>query len=688
MTSTDRYVRLFAITLFLIAAVGCAKGQAMKHAHSELEAVPFTQVKMEGFWEDRIKIIQKKTIPDLLDLAEEQGKIPNFAIVAGKKDGKIRLHNCPDSDVFKILEGASYSLAWRRNPELEKCVDEIIDLIAAAQQPDGYLNTQFSLPFDHPASPPKDVRHVKVFGYGPNFKWKAKVENWPKGIGQLYCAGHLMEGAVAHWRATGKRNFLNVAIKNADCIYDAFKAGKLEGYADHPQVEIGLFKLYEATGDDKYLELCDWITHNGKFHRPPDMGDGENAKPIEQQRKAWGHGVRINYLYAGATDVCRAMNQPQTREALDSLWHSIVDSRIYVHGGVGGPAHAEQLADDYNLHPTQCYCECCMNIAFGGQWNHRLNLMYGDAKYADLVEVEAYNGGLSGISLDGTKYFYTNKLNLTTRGRNNHMSGSRKRYLFCCPSKLPGFVAGIGRWFYAKDDRGIYVNMYAESQTDVQLNGQSVKLTQKTNYPWSGKVEIEVAPQKAGSFDLCLRIPGWAVKNSHIPGELYHFGNNEQAEIQVTVNGRQTPVGKLDKGYLRLSRKWKQSDKVVLDIAMPIRRVYADQRVIDVRGRVALMRGPLVYCLEGADHDFNVLDMVLEKDALFRTERRRNLLGGVTVIKGHGLVNGRKVEFTAVPYYSWQNRGIGELATWIIEDPEKADRSIGELKKIKHNING
>ncbi len=660
-----------AIACFLAAFAAGPVGAVPPAPHAELQPVTFEHVRIDDpFWSPWIERIQKGTIPDLLEVAEGQGKLDNLRIIAGrKKEGRIQIHNSPDSDLWKIMEGAAYTLAWRHDPELDGVLEELIELYAEAQEEDGYINQMYMLPRDHPQSPPNAEKHRQ--GPGREQRWRGTIEEWSRGIGQLYSAGHLLEAAAAHYRATGKRNFLDIAIRKAENIYRQFPPGKPIEYADHPQIEIGLVKLYEVTGEKKYLELADHIVHHGHHARPPDLGDRESWKPIREQRKAWGHAVRINYIYSGATDLCRHLGQPETREALDSLWHSIVDRRIYLHGGVGGPAHAEQLADDWILDNARTYSECCANIAHG-QWNHRLNLLTGDAKYADLVEIEAYNAGLSGISLEGTEYFYTNLLAVTKQNRRNPHSGVRTRYLFCCPAKLPGFVAGIGRWIYARDERGIYVNMYVGGEARIDRPDGAVRMTQVTRYPWEGSVTLTVEPERASEFDLCLRIPGWA-RGRPMPSDLYRFDDPAPVEWSVTVNGEAVDAKALDKGYVRIARTWQPGDVVELRLPMPVRRVYAHENVTFNRGRVALMRGPVVYCLEGVDHDFSVLDMRLPDDSELRAEHRPDLLGGVTVVRGQGLAGGTEpVEFTAVPYYAWQNRGIDEMTVWVIESAELA----------------
>lgn len=657
-------------------ALADGPGSQPAGVHGRLQAVPFEKVRVDDpFWSPRIETIQDVTIPDLLAIAEEQGKIDNVRLVAGrKKTGRIRMYNSPDSDIWKIMEAASYTLAWRPSAKIEEKLDELIDLYAAAQASDGYINTMFMLPDDHPHSPAGAAK--ARLGYGADQQFKGTIEQWPYGIGQLYCAGHLFESASAHYRATGKRTFLDIAMKMADCVYRRFPPGKPIDYADHPQASLGLVKLYQVTGERKYLALADHIVHHGHHARPPDLGDRESWKPLVEQRKAYGHAVRIHYLYSAATDLCRYLDQPKTRQALESLWHSVVDRRIYVIAGVGGPAHAEQLAEDYVLDNARCYCECCSNIAHG-QWNHRLNLLTGQAGHADLVELMAYNGGLSGISLDGMKYFYTNHLAAGTSGRKGPHSGVRTRYLFCCPSKLPGFVAGIGRWIYAHDDRAIYVNLYVGGSASVDVGGEAVEIAQTTRYPWDGAVKVTLAPARPAAFDVCLRIPGWLRGAGPFPSDLYRFGPGEPPPWTVRVNGKPPATTRLDQGYLRVSRTWRAGDTMELSLPMPVRRVYARKEVQQDRGRVALMRGPVMYCVEAADNaGLSAGSLVLPKDAALKAAHRADLLGGVTVIRGKGLAGGTTpADFTAVPYYAWQNRGVGEMAVWLIEDADQADRA-------------
>jgi uncharacterized protein len=654
-----------------------ARTWAVTYPDSALQDIHFNQVKIDDpFWSERIRSVQEATIPDLLNLAEEEGKLNNFRIVAGRKKGKIGLYNAPDSDVYKVIQDAAYSLAWRRDSPLEKRLDAIIDDIAAAQQPDGYLNTQYTLPFDDPASPPATNQHVRVFGYGPEWRWKSTMKTWPKGYSQLYCAGHLMEAAVAYDRATGKRKLLEAAIRNANDIASVFTLEKIKSYADHPEVEIGLMKLYEVTGDPRYLDLADEFCRYIGFSRPVDLGRGENAKPLAEQRQAYGHCVRTAYIYAGATDVVRAKGAGDLRTALDALWQDVTGRKMYIDGGTGNGAPAEQHGEDFDLPISPTYSETCAAVA-EGQWNHRLNLLSGDARYVDVVELEMWNNALAGISLGGTNYFYANKLNIGTMGRKNEQSGVRRRYLFCCPSKVPGFITGLGRWIYATDGDGLVVNLFVGSEVRCLVAGHEVKLRQESKMPWDGQGNLTVEECGPTPFALKIREPGWIGGSGPTPCGLYSFGPGERPELTLSLNGHRESATPDAHGYVVFKRVWKPGDRIEWRAAMPVRRVYTDERVAANRGRVALMRGPVLYCLEGVDNDFDVLQMELPKSNHLTTAYRPGLLGGVTVLLGEGVMpDGKKVHFTAIPYYAWNNRGIYALATLVIENragltPEK-----------------
>lgn len=629
---------------------------------------PFSRVRIDdGFWTPRVRQMQEVTVPDLLDLAETQGKLDNFRLVAGRKTGKIRTYNAADSDVYKLIEAAAYTLAWRRSPELERRLDTLIDDIVAAQQPDGYLNTQFTLPLDHPAAPPVDARFVRTFGFGPAGRWASRADNWPKNYSQLYCAGHLFEAAVAYREATGKTVLFAAAVRLADHLVRQFPVAEKLDYADHPEVEIGLMRLYEATGRNAYLRLADHFVREVTFARPPDLGDGANRAPLAAQRVAWGHAVRTAYIFTGATEVVRHTGATDLRMAVDSLWHSIVDMRLYVQGGVGGPAEAEQLQPAWLLDSARTYSESCANIAHG-QWNHALNLLTGEARYADLVEHEMFNGALSGLGANGTTFLYSNPLAAGTGVRTNEHSGVRRRYLFCCPSKIPGFVGGIGRWAFAAAERTVIINQFIGCRAALEVPGAgAVTLRMRSELPWQGAVTLEIESAPASPITVMLRVPGWA-RGLPLPGGIYRDAEALDAKWTVAVNGHDVEATVGVDGYLRLNRIWTAGARIALRLPMPPRRVVADARAESLRGRVAVLRGPMLYCLEQIDNPAgHVIAAVLPPAVPLRSEWRAELLGGVMPV----VASGREV-LTFVPYFAWQNRGVDEMNVWLATGPDAA----------------
>lgn len=676
---------LFALPALAATLVLCSRGEEESrtlYPYSRLQEVPFTAVAVhDSFWLPRILTVQRVTIPLLLDIAEEEGKLDNFRIIAGKKEGRIRLHNAPDSDVYKLIEAAAYSLSTRYDTSLVERIEGIIADIADAQQPDGYLNTQYTLPDDHPSSPDLDTLHAKRFGYGEKDRWRSTLERWPYAYSQLYCAGHLMEAAAAWYRATGSDRLLTAALGLAGHIGKEFPTERIRTYADHPQVEIGLLKLYEITGDTSLLHLSDAFCRYVQFGRPKDIMLPENSRPLHEQRQAFSHCVRTGYIYTAATGVVRATGAADLHRAMTSIWRNLTGAKMYIHGGVGNGTPFEQHGFDYDLPIRDTYSESCAQIA-QGQWNHQLNLLEGDGRYADVMEWEAYNGALSGIGLDGTKFLYANKLNMDTVGRVDYHSGVRTTYLFCCPSKLPGFVAGIGRWIYAVGNDHLVVNLFVESTVKARVAGKEVHLEQQTSYPWEGEVTLVFRNDPARKTGLMIRIPSWNASGGPFPGSPYFYRENEDVGYTLSVNGRLLRPGKTENGYITLNRRFRAGDRVTLSLDMPVRRICTDTRVEANRGRVALARGPVLYALEGADNPFDVLHMVLPPGSKVTPERRAGVPGGMTVLRGTGLLEGGPVDFTAIPYFSWQNRGIHPCCTLLTEDPGRVQQEERSAKEF------
>lgn len=639
---------------------------------SALQAVDAAEVAVDDpFWNARIRTIQETTLPLLFDVAEKQGKIDNFRIVAGRMEGKLRLYNASDSDVYKLLEAAGHSLGERDCPSLKARCDAIIDDIVAAQDSTGYLHTQYMLDFDDPAAPSPEQKNVKTFGFGPANRWRSLKSNWPFAYSQLYCAGHMMEAGAAYYEGTGERALLDAAIRFADLICRVFDEATIRSYADHPEVEIGLMRLYALTGEPRYLYTADRMCRYINFSRPVDLHKEENSRPLTEQRCAYGHCVRTAYLYTGATEVVRALGDEALTQAVDRLWGSIVGGKMYVHGGTGNGTNAEQHGEAYDLPIEPAYCECCASIA-QAQWNHSLNLLKGDARYASLVELEMYNSALSGISLDGKRFFYANKLNIGTENRKNKHSGIRETYLFCCPSKLPIFVAGIGRWIYAKDDKGIYVNQYVGSRLDTRVGERPVSLTQTSDYLYDGASRIRIHTD--GRFALHLRVPQW-LKESPVACSPYRFGDRRpEPTCTLTLNGHPLDVTEDADGYLTVDRTWKAGDVLEVRFDLSVRRIYTSDAVKANRGRVALMRGPLLYCLEGVDNNgCDVRNIVLPADAPISAAPGKVATEKTVVLKGSGLLDGRSFDFVAIPYFLWENRGISSMALLPVESPDKIE---------------
>jgi DUF1680 family protein len=595
---------------------------------ANLQAVDGKAVSIDGdsFWGTRLQVNRQHTLPHNLKMCQETGRLENFKTAAGQQGGPFKGTYYNDSDVYKVLEGAARCLGNHPDAALDAEVDALIAQIAAAQQPDGYLYTFYTV----------------------NGKL---AERWTKeqDMHETYCAGHLIEAAVAHFRATGKRSLLDVAIKLADHIDSVFGKEKKHDAPGHEEIELALVKLFEVTQEPRYLKLAAFFLEQ-RGHRDGRASHGEYDQdhlPVRQQREIVGHAVRAMYLYSGMIDVSRAAGDATLLEPMDALWHDVVDRKMYITGGVGPSAKNEGFTHPYDLPNESAYCETCASIGMA-MWNQRLALLHGDAKYADVVEREIYNGILAGVSLDGEKFFYVNPL---ASRRTHHRQGWFA--CACCPPNLLRFIASIADLAYAKGaDGAIYINQYIPGQAKIG----DLTIRQETNYPWEETVLLTIRPKSTKKFTLHLRVPGWC----------------ESAE--VAVNGRQASPA-MQQGYLLLDREWKTGDTVELNLPMPVRRVHADPRGAADVGRVALMRGPIVYCQEAIDNPQRLDSVLLPADAQLAAAHRTDLLGGVTIIKGSARqvtssdpAQDRAVEFTSIPYFAWDNRDAGQMSVWIAED--------------------
>jgi hypothetical protein len=634
----------------LLAAIGSAYpavAEADGPKHRKLSAVPFTEVKVrDDFWAPRIRTNREKSLPHTFQWCEKTGRLSNFAKAGKLMEGEFEGIYFNDSDVYKVLEGAAYSLADHPDPVLEKMVDDVIAKIAAAQQENGYLNSYYTLK-------------------APDKKWTNL-----RGMHELYCAGHLTEGAVAHHRATGKRTLLDVAVKFADRIDEIFGPQKRHDVPGHEELELALVKLYELTGEERYFDLAKFFldVRGDESKRPRLYGAYcQDHLPVRKQSEIVGHAVRAMYLYSGVADVAGYTGDQELTDAMDRLWHSVVLRKMYITGGIGVQGHGEGFSGDYALPNSAAYCETCAAIGMA-LWNHRLNLMHGHAKYADVVERAMYNGILSGIDLGGEKFFYVNPL---------ASGGGRHRQPFypcaCCPTNVVRFVPSVPGYVYATGKDGIFVNLYVAGTATVPLGYSTVRVTQQARYPWDGKVKLTIEPQQTARFALNLRIPDWCT-GAKLP--VNNVGPDDRRKrAKLTVNG--AAWTKLNVGYERIEREWKDGDVIELDLPMEIERIEAHPRVKADVGRVAVRRGPIVYCFEAIDNGGRVSNIILPHDPKFTAEHRPDLLGGVTVIEGVAR-DGRKI--LGVPYYAWDHREPGEMIVWVRQDgksrtPDMDDRA-------------
>lgn len=652
-------MNMYFILALLLAGLGSACAASAQDAPPDYPyaPVPFTRVHVEGgFWAPRMDANRTVTGPYCFKKCEETGRIDNFAKAGGLMEGKFEGIYFNDSDVFKIVEGACYTLALQPDPELDAYLDKLITLFAAAQEDDGYLYTARTIDPENPGGAAKE-------------RWGNIMLNH-----ELYNVGHMYEAAVAHFQVTGKRTFLDVAIKNADLIDRTFGPGKREDPPGHEEIEIGLVKLYRATGEERYLRLAKFFIDargNEQGHKLYGLYF-QDHKPVLEQDEAVGHAVRAGYLYSGVADVAALTGEPAYVAAIDRLWANIVGKKLYLTGGIGARHQGESFGDNYELPNRTAYCETCAAIAMA-LWNHRMFLLHGDAKYLDVLERILYNGFLSGVSMTGDTFFYVNPLEAVSHARSPWFDCS------CCPSNVVRFMPSIPGFAYAQREDRLYVGLYIAGTANVDMGGTPVQLRQSTQYPWDGAIRIEVAPEKPAAFALCLRVPDWA-QGQPLPSDLYRYLDSTPGEIALRVNGEAAPL-KVENGFAQIVRTWQARDVVELTLPMPVRRVLCNEAVEANRGRVALERGPVVYCAEGIDNAGHALNIAVPDEAVLEAAYRADLLGGVTAISGKskalyrtqdGGVEQCEQPFTAIPYYAWAHRGVGEMTVWLARTADVA----------------
>lgn len=614
-----------------------------------LNPVSHTDVTVQdAFWSPRIDTNRTVTIPFAIARCEETGRIENFAKAGRLVPGEFRGIYYDDSDVFKVIEAIAYSLATHPDPALDAYLDGLIAKIAAAQEPDGYLYTNRTI---NPAQAHRAA--------GP--------ERWSnlKDSHELYNVGHLYEAAVAHYQATGKRSLLNVALKNAELIVRTFGPEARRDPPGHQEIEIGLAKLYGVTGDERYLSLARFfLDQRGHYHngRPCYGAYAQDHKPVVEQDEVVGHAVRALYMYSGMADVAALTGERAYLAPLQTLWNDLVGRKMAITGGVGARKSGEAFGDPYELPNFTSYNETCAAIA-NVFWNHRLFLLSGEARFLDVAERVLFNGLLAGVSLSGDRFFYVNPLasdGVTPFNYGGEVVRAPWFKCSCCPVNIARFLASLGAYLYAASEWCLYVGQFIAGSASADVPGVGrVGIRQQTNYPWDGRVRLTIEPPSAGStFELRIRIPGWS-RGEPVPSDLYRYLDaGANASPTLKVNGESIRI-ELDNGFAVIRRAWTAGDVVELDLPMPVRRVVSHEKVTENTGKVALERGPLVYCAEQADNVTPVPELAVADDAPITAEHRPDLLGGVTVLRNEA------AGLTAVPYYAWNHRGPGAMAVWL-----------------------
>jgi uncharacterized protein len=627
--------------------------------------VDFTRVKLtDHFWLPRIETNRTVTIPASFERCESTGRVKNFVMAAEKKGKFCTKYPFDDTDIYKTIEGASYSLAVHPDVRLEKYIDSLIVIIGRAQEPDGYLYTA------------RTINPNEVHPWSGKERWEKEREL----SHELYNAGHLYEAAAAHYQATKKTNLLDIALKNADLICAVFGPDKKHVAPGHEIIEMGLVKLYRITGKKEYLLTAKFFIEERGRYKGYDSASKDLWKngaywqdniPVMYQEEAEGHAVRAGYLYAAVADVAALTGDDSLIFAIDKIWNNVMQKKIYLQGGVGAIGDGERYGANYELPNATAYNETCAAIALV-YWNYRMFQLHGDSKYIDILEKSLYNGLLSGVGLDGKSFFYTNAMQIKNDFQHADMEGTRSGWFecSCCPTNIVRLIPSIPGYMYAQKADNLYVNLFISSVAEVSINQDQVQVVQQNNYPWDGALSFTINPATPAPFNLLVRIPGWA-QNKAMPSDLYYFRDNSDIKPIIKLNGEVISYT-ITNGYAVIGRNWKKNDRLEVTLPMEIRKVAANEKVTDDKGRVALQRGPLIYCAEWVDNHGRTSNIILPENTSFSSEFLPGLLNGVTVLKTevpaviiqNDSVSTVKQTFTAIPYYGWANRGRGEMMIW------------------------
>jgi DUF1680 family protein len=644
---------MFCRTVFVSLFLAGGTAAVAQTKFTRLEPVGFADVNItDAFWKPKIDKVATKTLAACIYQTEvATPRIRNFEKVARHKGEQHEGIFYDDSDVFKAIEAMAYSLKTHPSEQMQAKCDDWIDKIAAAQLPDGYLNTYYTL-------------------RGLDQRWT------DMSMHEDYNAGHMIEAAVAYYEATGKRKFLDMVIKWADYFDSVFGPGKRHWVTGHEELELALVKLFRVTKNDKYLKLSNWLLEE-RGHRLAkgytwtdwkDTAYAQDAVPVREQKEITGHAVRAMYLYTGTADVAAYTGDEGYLKAMRRVWEDVVYRNMYITGGIGSAGSNEGFTTDYDLPNEQAYCETCASVGMV-LWNQRMNALTGDAEYIDVLERSLYNGALDGLSLSGDRFFYGNPLASLGNNARREWFGTA-----CCPANIARLVASLGNYIYAKTDDGIWVNLFVGSNTSILLKQGTVALQQQTNYPWDGKIELKLDPVKKMKFALHLRIPGW-YREQQWAGGLYRVSGNEKTKPIFLVNGQPVDYVADSLGYAIINRSWKKGDVLSFEYAMPVERVSSREELKQDKDRVALQRGPLVYCVEGADNNGRAWNLVFPDNATVSTTNYKVVDEPVVALQASVPVlstsaDGRSVttsaqRITAIPYYTWCNRGSNPMQVWM-----------------------
>ena len=650
-----------ALTAVFVLPASAAKKQQPAHGYP-INPVPFTAVKVTPgtFWGQRLEASRQVTVPLAFSKCEETGRYTNFSNAAQhlkdpSKVFKVGGLSFDDTDPYKTIEGASYILQSYPDKKLVQYIDSVLDVIASAQEPDGYLYTSRT---QNPQEPHE---------WAGDKRW-SKEEDLSH---ELYNLGHMVEGAIAHYQATGSRKFLDIAIRYADCV--CREVGPNPGQAcvvpGHQIAEMALAKLYLVTGDKKYLDEAKFfLDYRGKTTIVHDYSQAH--KPVIEQDEAVGHAVRAAYMYAGMADVAALTGDKDYVKAIDAIWDNIVSKKLYVTGGIGATSNGEAFGKNYELPNMSAYCETC--AAIGNVYvNYRLFLLHGDSKYYDVLERTLYNGLISGVSLEGNGFFYPNPLESMGQHQRQPWFGCA-----CCPSNICRFIPSLPGYIYAVKDRNVYVNLFLSNKSDLSVAGKKVALSQTTEYPWNGDIVVSVDQNTAGDFAMKIRIPGW-VKNQVVPSNLYYYTDGKRLGYSIKVNGQDATASVTEDGYYTISRKWKKGDKVQIHFDMEPRTVRANAKVEADRGKVSIERGPLVYCAEHPDNTFDIMGALINQEPQFTLGKGE--IAGTPILtlttsaqtlsfNKQGKLEAQDQTLTLIPYYAWCHRGSGKMRVWLPQD--------------------